>query len=223
MLYKLKDKATIFVLIKNQSQRLFLIVRQTIFFLQMIKRVFWGWKEGRKYFQNSHLGFLKDFLVIIQKMSVTWMQWWKHETEAEVQMSFSYHVVVVSWPHWTPGFPSIPLGGGVPPRPRCQRSVWRRRSRSGHPLETSRCPSRCHDLHTDREHELMQLNRWCRWTKYTEILNEEKYHPSALCFHGRVTRGHSEQCAPDCYLTRRPWKHRRNEFTAAPLTLYMNL
>lgn len=60
-----------------------------------------------------------------------------------------YPVVVVSFPHETPGFPSIPQGGVDPLHPRCLRSVWRRRSRSGRPLETGRCPSRCHSLHTD--------------------------------------------------------------------------
>lgn len=53
---------------------------------------------------------------------------------------------VVSWSHWTPSFPSIRLGVGDPPHPRCQMSVWRRRNRSGRPLETSHCLSRCHYL-----------------------------------------------------------------------------
>lgn len=58
-------------------------------------------------------------------------------------------VVGVSWRHWMPDFPSIPLAGGGPPHPRCQRSEWKRRSRSGRPPETGRCPSRCRDLNID--------------------------------------------------------------------------
>lgn len=47
------------------------------------------------------------------------------------------------------GFPSIPQVGEHPRHLHCQRSVWTRRSRSGRPLWTSRCQSRCRDLHRE--------------------------------------------------------------------------
>lgn len=92
----------------------------------------------------------------------------------------TYRGVVVSWRHWTPDFPSIPLGGGDPHHPRCRRSGWRRRSRSGRPLETSRCRSRCRDLHTENE-RVMQWSNQCR-RRRSDLLTEGRTVQALLSF-----------------------------------------